>query len=409
MLRGFVAALLGVCAYYISTLDLTLPYPAQRFKFDAIDPATLPLDNSPLEGVYASNEILRKAHKLFDGVIASSETVTVSPEGNLTLVDKYGYVYEAEPAAGVPGAVFPNEWALDLPAAYYVGPGRPLGFHHDSAGNLIIADTLKGLLRLDRASGAVEVLTARVSPDAAVDAGSPLAYVNDIDIDHDSGVIYFSDAQSIPVYPDRETGTFYDTFQSYLLGFIGGNVAGRLCRYDPATRRTEVLLKGLWFANGVALAADKSYVAVVETNRLRVHRYWLSGPRAGSSDLLIERLPGFPDGISRAPDGNLWVALVAPVTGLPKLLKNKVARFLLAYLPAWARPRIPRWGAALKVSAAGQPLQLLMDPDGSHIAFVSSVTEVAGRLYFGNVRMNYVSYIDLKDVPPQHAEGRQEA
>lgn len=73
-------------------------------------------------------------------------------------------------------------------------------------------------------------------------------------------------------------------------------------------------------------------------------------------------------------------------------------QFLLAYLPAWARPRIPRWGAALKISPTGQPLQLLMDPDGSHIAFVSSVTEVAGRLYFGNVRMNYVSYLDLKDV-----------
>ncbi|KAG2446511.1 hypothetical protein HYH02_008502 [Chlamydomonas schloesseri] len=399
-MRGVIlAALLGAVAYYISKANVTLPYPAQRFGFADIDPATLPLDNSPLEGVYARNEVLRKAHKLFEGVIAASETVAVSPEGNLTLVDKYGYVYEAEPAKGVPGAVFTGEWALDLPAAYYVGPGRPLGFHHDAAGNLILADTLKGLLRLDRASGAVEVLTSRVSPDSAQDPGSPLAYVNDLDVDNESGAIYFSDSQSIPVYPDRETGTFYDTFQSYLLGFIGGNVAGRLCRYDPATRRTEVLLRGLWFANGVALAADRSYVAVVETNRLRVHRYWLTGPKAGTSDLLIERLPGFPDGMSRAPDGNLWVALVAPVTGLPKLLKNKVTRFLLAYLPAWARPPIPRWGAALKVSPTGQPLQLLMDPDGSHIAFVSSVTEAAGRLYFGNVRLNYVSYIDLKDVP----------
>ncbi|PNW76066.1 hypothetical protein CHLRE_12g549050v5 [Chlamydomonas reinhardtii] len=399
-MRGvIVVALLSACAYYLpGTLNPTLPYPAQRFGFAHIDPATLPLDNSPLEGVYARNEVLRKAHKLFDGVIASSETVAVSPEGNLTLVDKHGFVYEAEPATKVPGAVFTGEWALDLPATYYLGPGRPLGFHHDAAGNLVIADTLKGLIRLDRTTGAVELLTARVSADSALAPDTPLAYVNDLDIDHDTGVIYFTDSQSIPVYPDRETGTFYDTFQSYLLGFIGGDVAGRLCRYDPATLRTDVLLTGLWFANGVALAADKSYVAVVETNRLRVHRYWLSGPKAGTSDLLIERLPGFPDGMSRAPDGNMWLAIVAPVTGLPKLLKSKVTRFLLAYLPAWARPRIPRWGAALKISPTGQPLQLLMDPDGSHIAFVSSVTEVAGRLYFGNVRMNYVSYLDLKDV-----------
>ncbi|GFR47987.1 hypothetical protein Agub_g9811, partial [Astrephomene gubernaculifera] len=148
------------------------------------------------------------------------------------------------------------------------------------------------------------------------------------------------------------------------------------------------------------LGPDESWVAVVETSRLRVLRHWLKGPQAGTTDVLIDRLPGFPDGISRASDGNLWVALVAPVTALPKLLKYKALRVLLAYLPAWARPPIKSWGAVLKVSPTGQPLQLLMDPDGSTVAHVSSVNEHNGRLYFGNVKDNYVSYMDLKDVPP---------
>ena len=46
-------------------------------------------------------------------------------------------------------------------------------------------------------------------------------------------------------------------------------------RHDPASGRTEVLAKGLWYANGVALAPDESFVAVVETNRLRVLRWVL--------------------------------------------------------------------------------------------------------------------------------------
>lgn len=39
------------------------------------------------------------------------------------------------------------------------------------------------------------------------------------------------------------------------------------------------------YANGVALAKDESFVAVVETNRFRVLRYWLKGPRVGGCGL----------------------------------------------------------------------------------------------------------------------------
>ena len=55
---------------------------------------------------------------------------------------------------------------------------------------------------------------------------------------------------------------------------------GRLLRYDPARGRTDVLADGLWFANGVALAPDESYVVVVETMRARLLRVWLRGPQA---------------------------------------------------------------------------------------------------------------------------------
>jgi sugar lactone lactonase YvrE len=40
--------------------------------------------------------------------------------------------------------------------------------------------------------------------------------------------------------------------------------------YFPANRTTHVLAEGLFYSNGVALAADGSYVAVAETDMLRV-------------------------------------------------------------------------------------------------------------------------------------------
>ena len=51
--------------------------------------------------------------------------------------------------------------------------------------------------------------------------------------------------------------------------------------------------------------------------------------------------------------------------------------------------------ACLQVSPAGEILETLMDPEGSHISYISSATEYDGRLFFGNVMGKYVSYVYL--------------
>lgn len=38
-----------------------------------------------------------------------------------------------------------------------------------------------------------------------------------------------------------------------------------------------MLLKDLYFANGVALSKDESFVLVAETFQYRISRYWLKG------------------------------------------------------------------------------------------------------------------------------------
>ena len=84
---------------------------------------------------------------------------------------------------------------------------------------------------------------------------------------------------------------------------------GRLLRHDPATGETEVLLQGLYFANGVALSRDEDFVLVNETYRYRITRYWLTGARAGTSDIFCDNLPGFADGVSSNRRGTFWVAI----------------------------------------------------------------------------------------------------
>ena len=72
--------------------------------------------------------------------------------------------------------------------------------------------------------------------------------------------------------------------------------------------------------------------------------------QAGTTDTLVEGLPGFPDGISRSSDGNFWLALITP--NLPiahKLLPHKALRWLVAWLPQALLPPLPQWGMVVKV------------------------------------------------------------
>ncbi len=65
----------------------------------------------------------------------------------------------------------------------------------------------------------------------------------------------------------------------------------------------------MYFANGVALSENEDFVLVCESARYRITRFWLSGPNKGSSDVFVDNLPGFPDGVSSDNRGTFWVAL----------------------------------------------------------------------------------------------------
>lgn len=69
------------------------------------------------------------------------------------------------------------------------------------------------------------------------------------------------------------------------------------------------MLDGLYFANGVAVSPDQSFVLVAEMVRYRVRRYWLDGLERGTVDTFVENLPGFPDNIRSNGKGTFWIGL----------------------------------------------------------------------------------------------------
>ncbi|MBL1097536.1 SMP-30/gluconolactonase/LRE family protein [Streptomyces coffeae] len=169
--------------------------------------------------------------------------------------------------------------------------GRPLGLAPSPDGGVLVCDARRGLLAVSPADGAVRVLADEVD-------GEPLRFCSNVAVAAD-GTVYFT------------VSSRRYALEAWLGDILEHRGTGRLLRLTPGGR-PEVLLDGLQFANGVALAEDESFVAVVETGAYRISRLWLTGPRAGRRDTLLGGLPGFPDNLTRGPGGLFWVALAGP-------------------------------------------------------------------------------------------------
>ena len=174
--------------------------------------------------------------------------------------------------------------------------GRPLGLKFDSNGNLIVADAFQGLLSIDTA-GQISVLTTGYG-------GLPFLLTDDLDIGSD-GTIYFSDASSVNNLNN--------------LNNDWGQAIARLLSYNPNTDVTNLLLDNLYFANGVALSPDESYLLVNESAVNHIRRYWLTGPNAGQTEVFsnVSQFQGLPDNITHNGESLFWVAtFFGPVIAL---------------------------------------------------------------------------------------------
>lgn len=75
------------------------------------------------------------------------------------------------------------------------------------------------------------------------------------------------------------------------VGEMLGAPSGRLMVFNPETKENKVLLENIHFTNGILLSPDEDYIVFAECLRFRMHKYFLSGPKAGKlNSKLIERL-----------------------------------------------------------------------------------------------------------------------
>jgi sugar lactone lactonase YvrE len=357
MFKKIVLAVVGIAFLLIIISTIIL------FKLESpIDPVAYDAPAKPeMTGVLEPNDLLQQAELLARGKVNGPEEVAV---------DAQGRIYFGTPA-GTISRLLPD----GVIEKFTETGGRPLGMKFDQKGNLIVADSIKGLLSVD-AEGMIMILATSAD-------GVPFKCTDALDIAK-NGTIYFTDAS--------------DKFslKDYLFDMLEARPHGRFMRYDPATGTVTVLMRDLKFANGVALSRNEDFVLVNETYTYSIHRYWISGPKAGKNDMFIENLPGFPDNISSNGKGKFWLALFTVRNGMLDMLHQyPMIKSLLSKLPVswWSKSK--RYGFVVALDERGNITETLQDPTGEHLYDVTSAQEYAGYLYLGSLHADRIGKLKV--------------
>ena len=314
----------------------------------------------PLTGSFEKNNKLDAMERIYEGLCIGCEDVAIDSTGVI-----YGSALNGEIVrfVGDHRSVFANT------------NGRPLGLDFDSEGNLIVADADKGLLSID-SNGEITVL-------ATGHGNKPFKFTDDVEVGSD-GIFYFSDASS--------KWTYHDNIRD--LVEHGGH--GRLLTYDPRDRQVRMLMEGLQFANGIAVAEDASFVLVNETGQSRVTKYWLEGPRAGEHEWIIPNLPGYPDGVSRGENGIFWLTLVSPRDELAeKSMPYAWVRNQVFKLPrALVEPKPKRYGMVLGFDDNGN-IHYNLQSENPKLFMITSVQQAGSNLYLGSLVDSAIGRMEL--------------
>ncbi|HRI59667.1 MAG TPA: SMP-30/gluconolactonase/LRE family protein [Saprospiraceae bacterium] len=249
---------------------------------------------------------------------------------------------------------------------FYKSGSWVAGLHFDAKGNLIALSHKQGLISISPEK--------KVTVLAATDEfGKPFLIPNGLDIASD-GKIYFSNTSDKSAY-DIKYG------RKIILEMVP---VGGLYRYDPELKMVETLMDGTYFGNGVVLSEDENYLLMVETTKYRVLRYWLKGEKAGQSEVFIDNLPGFPNGISIREDGSFWLGFTTKRSDALDEIHPKpgMKKFVYA-LPNWLQPKQEKFGMIMNISTDGEILQTLYDTTGNFVPEAGTVKEKDGYLYIG--------------------------
>nr|GMC71887.1 protein STRICTOSIDINE SYNTHASE-LIKE 11-like [Ipomoea batatas] len=173
--------------------------------------------------------------------------------------------------------------------------GRPLGLYFDRRGEeLYITDAFYGLLKVGINGGLATQLAGGVD-------GQNFSFADAVVVDEEYGDAYFVDSGAI-----FRSLNFTQIAQS-------GDTSGRLLKYEATKGQVTVLLNGLSGPAGIATDIHQTFIMISEFIGRRIIKYFIRGPKANTTETVLENLEGQPDNVKRGTLGGFcWVALNIP-------------------------------------------------------------------------------------------------
>mmetsp|Transcript_17326 Transcript_17326/g.26485 ORF Transcript_17326/g.26485 Transcript_17326/m.26485 type:complete len:428 (+) Transcript_17326:41-1324(+) len=387
--------------------ELYMPYgPALNIPVSD-RPVYSPVDRSN-KSLQMSSGKLRKIYERHDDaqspkLLKGPETVIFDPKGTMYVLTEDSKLvsltdFQEEELSSSVVTTAKVTLAMDL------GNGRPLGGAFASDGTLYFADSILGLARVNlnkKQSRKVEIVASSVQlQDGSM---SKILFADDADIGPKTGYVYFSDATDI-VSPRMIKEMSWDVMHASKIDFARGKRTGRLLRYDPKTDEVVVLASGLWFANGIAVDRDETFVMISETFTARQMIYYLEGPKAGTMEPLLNSTT-HPDGAFCSKTEDIpycYAALptaqplaVAIMFSLPSFIERPLRSLLMSMHPKLAPPTKP-YGGFIEIDVSDRSIKrVIQDPSGQDIRAITGVTVHEDKIYLGSLENDFIGVYDL--------------
>ena len=332
--------------------------------------------------VWALNDRLRPARPIGLGRIEGPEDV---------ILDRNDHLYAGSRHGDIIRFLAPDYERMEVFA--HIG-GTPLGMAFDRQDNLYVCIGGMGLYLVTPGREVRKVTDETNRSFRSINDDSRLRLADDLDIT-DDGLIFFSEATVR--YEMHEWAT--DGLEAR------GN--GRIICHDTNTGKTHTVIGDLKFPNGVCIASDGQSFLFAETWGCSVKRHWFAGPKQGTTEPVLENLPGFPDNINNSSDGHYWMSLVGmrcpaldlawKMPGFRRRMAKRVPR------DEWLFPNI-NTGCVLKFNEKGEILETMWDLGGENHPMITSMREHRGHLYLGGIMNNRVGRLKLEGADPTWAQ-----
>ncbi len=206
-----------------------------------------------------------------------------------------------------------------------------------------------------------------------------IAFCNDFDISDDGQRFYFSEPFA---YEGASMGG----------GAMGEAITlgknGRLWLFERSNHTSALIAQGYNFVDGVLLEAGddgrEQSVLVTETTKFRVLRYYLEGERAGEDEVVWEYLPSMPDGLTRGPDGTIWIGMIKQRTPVITWAHaNPWVKPLMLRLPLEALP-VPTVTGVLALSPDASTPLWYAEHEGVRIHDIAAAIPGRDQVYLAN-------------------------